>query len=315
MKLDRRAFLLGAAATVVSGCAGGKYDPRIGTQTRALARRSVAIDYASYYAPFEDVKRLATAHATELDVTVTWSDDPSGTPAQVQQLRQWTGDTGGFRAIAVAPFDVAAVDPIAANAIESGIAIISYVTPLKHQTAAIVVDRAEMGRLLATDAVKHGRRALIVRPPSTPAVPLPFAPGFADAEAAMAQIVDVVATVEAQADPDAIAVVEAAMAADPSIELVLCWNDLTAIGAAAAVDRDIYVGGLGAPSLSEARSLRLHGALRCLVAARISDLANALVDVPLAYARGQKPGSLTIPVTVLKKGSPALKTFAADFAR
>ena len=52
MKLDRRTFLLGAAAAVVSGCAGGKDDPRIGTATRALQRRSIGIDYASYYAPY-----------------------------------------------------------------------------------------------------------------------------------------------------------------------------------------------------------------------------------------------------------------------
>jgi ABC-type sugar transport system substrate-binding protein len=154
-----------------------------------------------------------------------------------------------------------------------------------------------------------------VRPPTAPAVPLPFAPGFADAEKAIGGVVEIAATVEAQADADAQGVVEAALKRDRSIELVLCWNDLTAIGAAAAVgSRDVYVGGLGAPSLSDARGLRFQGALQALVAARLSDLANALVDVPLAYAQGKKPGSRTVPVTLLKQGSPEADAFATDFA-
>ena len=190
----------------------------------------------------------------------------------------------------------------------------SYVTPLKHQSAGIVVDRAEAGRLLATEAAKHGKRALIVRPPSEPAVPLPFAPGFAAAEQAIGGIVDVVATVEAQADADAIAAVGSALQADRSIEVILCWNDLTAIGAANAGNGNVYVGGIGAPSLSDPRALRFRQGLECLVAARISDLANALVDLPLAYAAGEKPGSRTVPLSAIKKGSGEAEVFGADFA-
>ncbi|MDA0162249.1 substrate-binding domain-containing protein [Solirubrobacter ginsenosidimutans] len=315
MNVDRRTFLLGAAAAVFTGCAGGKNDPRLGTQARAQARKTVAIDYASYYAPIDDVKRLVGERAAAVGADVTFSNDPSGTAAQVKQLKAWTGDRGGFNVIAVAPFDVAAVEPIAADALKRGIAIVSYVTPLKNQSAGIVVDRGEAGRLLATDAVKHGKRALVVRPPSAPAVPLPFAPGFADAEKAIGGVVEIAATVDAQADADAQGVVETALKSDASIELVLCWNDLTAIGAASAVNaRDIYVGGLGAPSLSDPRALRFHGALQALVAARISDLADALVDLPLAYAQGKKPGSRSVPVTLLKQGEPEVDAFASDFA-
>ena len=57
------------------------------------------------------------------------------------------------------------------------------------------------------------------------------------------------------------------------------------------------------------------GFKQALVAARISDLANALVDVPLAYAQGKKPGSRTVPVTLLKQGSPEVDAFASDFAK
>jgi hypothetical protein len=65
--------------------------------------------------------------------------------------------------------------------------------------------------------------------------------------------------------------------------------------------------------LSDPRALRFHGALQALVAARSSDLATALVDLPLAYAQGKKPGSRTVPVTLLKQGAPEVGAFAADF--
>jgi ABC-type sugar transport system substrate-binding protein len=310
--MNRRAFLLGAGATLLAGCAGGKSDKRLNTQLRATARRTVAIDYASYYAPYEDFKRLVNARAEAVGAQVTFSSDPNAVKDQVKQLQVWMGDRGGFNVIAVAPYDVAAVEPLAAAALKRGIAIVSYVTPLEHQSAGIVVDRAEAGRLLAADAAKHGRRALIVRPPSKPQVPLPFAPGFADAERAIGGIVEIAATVEALADPDAIPSVEEALRQDPSIELILCWNDLTAIGAGTAAG-DRYVGGLGAPSLSDPRSLRLHG-VDALVTASLTELADAIVDVPFAYAQGKKAGSRTVPVKLVKKGSPELEALRKDFA-
>ncbi|WP_028067460.1 substrate-binding domain-containing protein [Solirubrobacter soli] len=307
--MNRRTFLLGTAATVLAGCAGGKDDPRLNTQARAQARRSVAIDYASFYAPFEDLKRLALARAAAVGADLTFSNDANGVGEQVKQLKSWTGDRGGFNVVAIAPYDVAQVEPIAAAALKNGVAVVSYVTPLEHQSAGIVVDRAEAGRLLAADAAKHGKRALVIRPPKQPPVPLPFAPGFADAEAAIGGMVDIAATVEAQAEADAKPVVAAALR-DNDVDLILCWNDLTAVGAA-DVAGDRYVGGLGAPSLSDARAL---GRVDALAAARLSDLANALVDLPLAYAQGKKLGSTTVGVTLIKKGSPEADVFAKDFA-
>jgi hypothetical protein len=317
MRVDRRTFLLGAAA-VVAGCGAGASDPKIGRQTKALARRSVAIDYASYYAPIEDVRRLVSARAEELHAEVTFSDDAAGVDAQVANLRRWTGDQGGFSVVAVAPFDRSAVEPIAAGAIERGVAIVGYVTELEHQSAAITVDRGRAGALLAADARGHGGGVLLVRPPAQQEVPDPFAPGFADAEAAIRTTLDVRATVEAQAEADAQPAVAAALQGDPSLTTVLCWNDLTAIGAAVAAGRSRYVGGLGAPSLTgraAIAALRRDGALQCLVAARLSDLADALVELPLALARGERAGSRPVPVAVLKPGSPKLKAFAADFGR
>jgi ABC-type sugar transport system substrate-binding protein len=318
MKIDRRTLLLGAAASLLGACGSSPSSPKLGRETKALARRSVGIDYASFYAPFPDMQRLVQERARELGAAVTFSDDAAGAAAQTAQLRQWTGDRGGFRAIAVAPFDRTAVEPIAADALEAGVAIVGYVTQLKNQTAGIVVDRGAAGRTLAEHAARRGDGGvLVVRPPTPPVVPDAFAVGFADAEAAIRRVVDVRATVEATAEADARATISRALRADPSLRTILCWNDTTALGAAAVAGAGRYVGAVGAPSLTgraAITALRRGGPLQCVVAARLADLADALVEVPLAFARGQKPGSRTVPVTRLTRGSPQLARFAADFA-
>jgi hypothetical protein len=50
------------------------------------------------------------------------------------------------------------------------------------------------------------------------------------------------------------------------------------------------------------------------VTANLTALANALVDVPLAYAQGQAPGSHTVPVTLITKGSAEVEALRREFA-
>ena len=157
------------------GCGGS--DPRIGTARRALARRSVAIDYASLYAPIEDVRRLVAARAAAVGAEVTFSDDAGrrrragDEPAALDRATR-----GGFKAIAVAAFDPAAVEPIAAAAIRRGVRIVSYVTPLAHQTAAIAWTTRARGACSPSTRPRAGSGdVLLVRPAAT-AIPDPFAP-------------------------------------------------------------------------------------------------------------------------------------------
>ena len=318
--MTRRALLAaGAAAGLqLAGCGGS--DARIGTARRALARRSVAIDYASLYAPIEDVRRLVAARAAAVGAEVTFSNDTGGVAAQVTNLRQWTGERGGFKAIAVAAFDPAAVDPIAASAIRRGVRIVSYVTPLAHRTAAISVDHARAGRLLAERAAARGSGdVLLVRPPAT-ATPDPFARGFAPAEAAIRAVLGnrVVAAVAAQGRSDGAQAVAAALRANRGVRTVLAWNDLTALAAADVLPTG-FAGGLGAPALTgrdALRALRAGTALRCLVAPRLADLAAALVDVPLALAQGRPAADREVALHVLTRTSRAqIRAFTADYTR
>jgi len=320
--ITRRALLAAGAvgALQLAGCGGS--DPRLGTARRALVRRSVAIDYASLYAPIEDVRRLVAARAAAVGAAVTFSDDAAGVDAQVANLRRWTGEEGGFKAIAIAAFDPAAVDPVAAAAIRRGVRIVSYVTPLAHRSAAIAVDHARAGRLLAEHAARAGRGAVLLVRPAATATPDPFAPGFAPAEAAIRAVLGdrVVAAVAAQGQADGAEAIGAALRANPRIRTVLAWNDLTALAAADALGTATgYAGGLGSPALTGRAGLRALAAdtsLRCLVAPRLADLAAALVDVPLALARGRPTAGRTVPLHVLTRSTrAAVRAFAADYTR
>jgi ABC-type sugar transport system substrate-binding protein len=343
--LDRRTLLLrGAMALLGVGAPGlltacGSGDEP-GPQERAVARRSIAIDYASYYPPVADLRRLVEQRAQERGARVTFSDDPSGTAAQLATLRRWTGPRGGFHALVVAPFDAAAVAPLARAAIAQDVAVVSYLTPLPRQTAAIVVDPQRSGGLLAGDAARWAHRALggrgqalLVRPPARPAVPDPFAPLAAPAERALldemarrAPGIEPVAATEASAAPDAEAAVARALADYPGVRVVLCWNDATASGAARALAKALpaaerprlYAGGIavgGVTTDATLRELAGGGVLRALVAPRLRDLADALVDLPSALLHGVRPHDVRVPARALSAATPQLvAAYRRDYA-
>ncbi|MDO8211693.1 substrate-binding domain-containing protein [Conexibacter sp. CPCC 206217] len=370
--IGRRELLLrgaaGALAAVwlppaLAGC--GAEPEQFGLHVRELAARSIAIDYASYYPPVQELRALVRERAQRVGARVTFSDDAAGAAAQRAEFGRLTSDSSGFRVVAVAPFDAAALDPLAAEAIERGIGIVTYAVSLAHQSATITADPARAGRLLARNAADWAARALpdggdvlIVRPsPSatppqpaasattpdadrsatTPAAPSgapvadPFAPlarpwesALLEALAARAPQLRAVAATTAQSSADAEAAVARALRDYPGVRVVLSWNDSTAVGAASALRRahpsgewsGLYAGGVGAPAIASTASLdalRDDPVLRCLVAPRLRDLANALVDVPLALLRRRRPPTAPVPLTVLTPGASQLRAFARDY--
>jgi ABC-type sugar transport system substrate-binding protein len=343
--LDRRSVLrAGAGAALglalpasLAACGGGD---KLNSHSKAVARHSIAIDYASFYAPIDDVRRLVMERAQQTGTLVTFSKDPAGSAAQLKSLRTLTGKRGGVRVLVVAAFDAAAVEPIAAAAIKDGIEIVSYVTPLAHQTAAITVDPARTGALLATNAASWARRelhgrgsVLLVVPPSGQTVPDPFVAGAARSEpairstlAARAPDLRVAGTVPAYGTPDSRDAVTQGLRAHPNVSIVLCWNDATAVGAAQALGAHhpapqrskLYAGGQGAPAIAARETLqqlRRGDVLRCLVAPRLRDLTNALVDLPRSLLRNEPAKSVAPPIAVLTAESSALRSFERDYAR
>lgn len=317
--------LLGGGALLAAGC-GDDRGTLAGPHTDAVLRTSIAIDYASYYAPATDIIALAKRRAAQRGLALTFSADPAGAGAQAASLKRLTGERGGFRVVVVAPFDAAAIQGALQDARGRGIEVVSFVSPLRDASAAIAVDAQDAARRLAAHAAAHGvRSATLIAPPATSPVPDPF---FGHAQRAARALpaalravgIAIDRTVTALGTPDATAALRAATATGVRPRAVLAWNDATALGAAAAVPRSGYVGGLGAPAVSTAAALRAlqddGGPLRVLVAARVAALAQALVDVPAALLGGTRPpaAATRVPVTTFTPGSAATRAALADYA-
>lgn len=340
--LDRRALLrraggaalLGSGVATLAGC--GDFSPKPGREAQAVAARSIGLDVASYYPPITDLRRLVQARAQARGANVLLSADAAGSTAQLANLRQWTAARSGFHALVIAPFDAAAVDPLAAAALARGVAVVSYAAPLKHQSAAVGIDPARSGRLLARDVngwATHQPaglvQVLLVRPTPGGAAPDPYVQVAPRAETALrgalaTSLLQPVAATTATAAADATAAVARALSDFPAIRVVLCWNDTTALGAAAALTAHhpaseharLYVGGQGAPALSGRASLDAlagNGVLRCLVAPRLRDLADALVDVPFGLLHDQHRSDVPAPLLALTRQSPQLADYRGDY--
>jgi hypothetical protein len=315
--------LAGAAALGLQACGGGGR-PRVGPHDREVARTSFAIDYASYYAPAPDLTRLVLARAGARKLSVVFSQDAAGAAAQAVSLRRLTGERGGFRVVVVAPFEAAATDPIARTALGRGVQIVSFMSPLAHQTAAIDVDGAAAARTLVAHAARQGGgEVLLVVPPASSPVPDPFFAVAQRAARALAAAVgaaelDVAGTVTALGAADAATAVRAALKVHPRARTVLSWNDATALGAAQVVERTGYVGALGAPAVTTAAALRAldddDSPLRCLVAPCLSTLAAALVDVPASLLKGSPARSVTVLAERFTRGAPATRAALRDYA-
>ena len=260
MNVDRRTFLLGAAATSSpvrrrqerpparnAGARPGAQDGR--DRLRLLLRADRGRQAAR--------RRCGRRRSARTSRSATI---PSGTAAQVEQLRpgpvtaagstssRWRRSSRGGGADRGGRAQARDRD-------------VSYVTPLKHQSAGIVVDRGEAGRI-ARGRRGQARQARARRPAAVGARgAAPVRSRFANAEKAIGGVVGSPRPSRRRPMPMR-GVVGGALKSDGSIELVLCWQRPDAIGAAAAVgSRDVYVGGLGAPSSSD-RACAVPGRVR-----------------------------------------------------
>ena len=164
-------------------------------------------------------------------------------------------------------------------------------------------------------------------------MPEPFAPLAAPAERALldelarrAPGIEPVAATEASAAPDAEAAVARALADYPDVRVVLGWNDAAASGAARALAKAhpvpersrLYAGGVavgGVTTDAALRELVAGGVLRALVAPRLRDLADALVDLPYGLLHGAAPHDAHVPARLLGAAAPQrIAAYRSDYS-
>ena len=259
MSVDRRTFLLGAAATVFTGCAGGKNDPRIGTPGtrpgRADGRDRLRVLLRADRGRQAARKRAGAGGGRG----VTFSDDPSGAPAQVKQLE---GVDRRPRRVQASSPSRRSTSRRSSRSRRTRCRRGIDDRQLRH--AAEAPDggdrrRPRRGGAVARDRRRRPRQA---RRWSSPAVdargPAAVRPGFADAEKAIGGVVEVRRDRRGPGRRRRERVVGAALQTDPldRARPVLERPDRDRRRERSTTRDKVYVGGLGAPSLASDVALR-----------------------------------------------------------
>ena len=344
--IDRRtllrggaAALLGAGASGVLAACGGGTSP--GPSRARVARRSIAIDYASYYPPVADLRRLVERARTTRGAAVTFSDDAAGAAAQLATLRALDRSARRLPRRSSSPRSTSRRSSRSrARRATAGRrdrllpdAAAAARRRRSSSTPSTPAGCSQPTRRVGAAGARRSGQALLVRPPADPSVPDPFAPLAARAERALldelarrAPGIEAVAATRAGAAPTRRPPSRARCATTPDVRVVLCWNDAAAVGAARALgerfpadDRDrLYAGGVataGVATRAILRELGGDGVLRCLVAPRLHDLADALVALPYGLLHGRPAREARVPVRALGDAAPRpIAAYARDYA-
>jgi hypothetical protein len=235
-----------------------------------------------------------------------------------------------------------AADTTAHMLIGQGVKVVSYLAPLRYRTAQITVDAGSLAGLLAADAAAWAQEhrqgpvtALFIAAPndsgngplSDGAPPESASVEDRAIRATFARLAPNITLRTGSASDDILS----ALNADPSLGIVLWGWDTEAQTYAQQLRRQfpsarreqLYLGGLGGPSLGGPEAglttvrqiieeLRRDDVLRAVATVRLSDLANALVELPVALLRKHQPYDIAVPPILLTPRSAALKVYARE---
>ncbi|MDT0567581.1 sugar ABC transporter substrate-binding protein [Streptomyces sp. DSM 3412] len=277
----------------------------------------IGLDYPFTQIPlYSTLVKLSTAAAKKHDVKLLTTSDASNPDTQASNLNTWV--TQKTQAIVSFPMVFEATESIARAALDAGLIWVTYGGTLESQSADIRFSFRESGTLLGESAAKwaneelggKGKIAFLVD--NTIELGRERTKGMIDAFTKLAPGVDVVAQEQA-IDPDTgLSKSNALLAKHPDLNIILGITDAAAYGGFKALqqagrkkdDRKTFVGGQdgSAPSLLAIKQGTFYRASSALAPL---DIANAIVDVPLAVAAGKADPSIDVPVKLLGRGDSA----------
>jgi hypothetical protein len=332
--------VLGAPA-VLSAC--GRTVPafvdRVGYQLDAgLGEGSAALS---------ELVPLITARARQLDMDpVLQQVAPGRMPALLREqiaLGPYDPQTNKrppvSRLVVLSAAEPSSLEPIAEQAISRGVKIVAYPRPLRHQTAAIIFDVAAAAAALARGAAAWARerlggrgRILLALPPTECVNENALCAETATLEHAWrSTLAHEAPGLEIATSNEALGELGGSEVLAPLVRghetpIVLTWSDEVATGLARelrlhppaeAGSSDLYVAALGAPSVvSSATFLELQqqGPLRVVIAARLRELCEAMVELPHTLLHEGPAHDVTLAPWTLTPRSAALASYSRDYA-
>jgi ribose transport system substrate-binding protein len=316
-RMSRRHFLAvsGGAGTAaaLAACSGPEAaTPGAGSSSAAKALTKIGLDYPFSQLPsYAPLVKLTTAAARQRDVELITTNDAAVFDTQVSSLTAWIGQR--VPAIVSFPMVFEATEKIAQQALDAGLIWVTYGGSLQHQSADIQFSFLKSGALLGDAAAQWateslgGKGKIAFLTDATIQLGRDRTKGMIDAFTKAAPGVEVVAREQA-IDPDTgLSKAKAILAKHPDLNLILGVTDAAAYGCFKALqqagragnDAKTFVGGVdGAiPSLL---ALKQGTFYRASVALSPRDIAEAIVNVPLAVAAGTPNPSADLPVTLLR---------------
>ncbi|MFI5800311.1 sugar ABC transporter substrate-binding protein [Streptomyces sp. NPDC051677] len=325
---SRRQFLAlsGGALTATLLGAAGCSAPDDGASSAQAAGASAAgpktltkigLDYPFTQLPlYSTLVKLSSAAAKKHGVSLLTTSDAGSADTQATNLNTWVSQK--TQAIVCFPMVFEATESIARTALDAGLIWVTYGGSLEHQSADIQFSFLKGGTLLGEAAAKWaneqlgGKGKIAFLTDSTIQLGRERTKGMIDAFTKAAPGVDVVAQEQA-IDPDTgLSKSRAVLAKHPDLNLILGVTDAAAYGGYKALqqtgrktaDARTFVGGQdgAAPSLLAIKQGTFYRASAALAP---QDIANAIVDVPLAVAAGKANPSVQVPVTLVGPGDAA----------
>ncbi|MFF7281064.1 sugar ABC transporter substrate-binding protein [Streptomyces griseorubiginosus] len=308
-----------AAALTAAGCSA---PPAASTATRPAASSGarltkIGLDYPFTQLPlYTTLVKLSSTAAKKHGVSLLTTNDGANADTQATNLTTWVARK--VPAIVSFPMVFEAAEATAEAALDAGLIWVTYGGSLEHQSADIQFSFREGGTLLGTAAAKWaaeqlgGRGKVAFLTDSTIELGRERTKGMVDAFTKLAPGVDVVAQEQA-IDPDTgLAKTNAILAKHPDLNLVLGVTDAAAYGGFKALqqagrkkdDAKTFVGGQdgAVPSLVAIKQGTFYRASAALAP---DDIANAVVDVPLAVAAGKADPGAQVPIALVGPGDTA----------
>ncbi|WP_327699487.1 sugar ABC transporter substrate-binding protein [Streptomyces sp. NBC_00459] len=317
---SRRQFLAwscAALALAAAGCSAPGSSAASSGQKAADGKGSgdpltkIGLDYPFTQLPlYATLVKLSTAAAKKHGVTLLTTSDGSSPDTQATNLNTWVARK--TPAIVSFPMVFEATEAIAKAALDAGLIWVTYGGTLENQSADIRFSFREGGALLGEAAAKWalenlgGKGKIAFLTDATIELGRERTKGMVDAFTKLAPGVDVVAQEQA-IDPDTgLTKTKAILAKHPDLNLVLGVTDAAAYGGYKALeqtgrakdDAKTFVGGQdgAAPSLLAIKQGTFYRASAALAP---QDIANAIVDVPLAVAAGKANPGVEVPIALV----------------
>ncbi|MCX5366324.1 sugar ABC transporter substrate-binding protein [Streptomyces sp. NBC_00124] len=311
------AALLGAAGCSAPDDGSASGAQAAGASAGAKQPTTIGLDYPFTQLPlYSTLVKLSTAAAKKHDVSLRTTSDAGSADTQATNLKAWVARR--VPAIVSFPMVFEATESISKSALDAGLIWVTYGGTLEHQSADIQFSFLEGGTLLGQAAARWadehlgGKGKIAFLTDSTIQLGRERTKGMIDAFTKAVPGVDVVAQEQA-IDPDTgLSKTRAVLAKHPDLNLVLGVTDASAYGAFKALqqtgrksdDAKTFVGGQdgSAPSLLAIKQGTFYRASAALAP---QDIADAIVDVPLAVAAGKANAGAQVPITLVQHADTA----------